>query len=195
MTYTKTINGRQVFSTCHSIQLEFDHPPLVKGQFVSNPSQELVLSDGWQIYTPPEVIPNPQMEPDYEQVMQAVKTMLASSVENLSDDEALNVAALYPTWSSRVGEQVNVGERLWYDGKLYKVIQQHTEQEDWTPDVTASLYTEVSIEEWPEFVQPVSAESAYMIGDKVTFEGRHYVSLIDYNTYSPAAYPQGWREQ
>lgn len=188
MTYTKTINGRQVFSDCRTIQTN-------EGVFISNPSQQQIFDAGWSVYTPPEVIPTPQTEPDYEQVMQAVKTMLASSVENLSDEEALNVAALYPTWSSKIGMQVNAGERYWYDGKLYKVVQTHTEQEDWTPDVSASLFTEVSIEEWPEWVRPTGAQDAYMAGDKVTFEGKRYISIIDSNTWSPSEYPQGWDEQ
>lgn len=140
MTYTKTINGRQVFSDCKAIQIP-------NGQCISNPTSEQIAEAGWVEYIPPEVIPTPQTEPDYEQVMQAVKTMLATSVENLSDEEALQVAALYPTWTSKIGEQVNIGERYWYNGKLYKVVQQHTVQSDWTPDVSASLFTEVSIEE------------------------------------------------
>lgn len=192
MLYFKIINGQEKIRDCKVIQLEYDHPPFVAGQWVSNPSVELIHADGWQDYTPPEVVPTPQTEPDYEQVLQAVKRMLASSTENLSDEEALQVAALYPTWSSKMGEQVNVGERLWYDGKLWKVIQPHTVQEDWTPDTAPSLFVEVSIEEWPEWVQPTGAQDAYNIGDKVTFEGVHYVSLIDNNTWSPADYPQGW---
>ena len=47
----------------------------------------------------------------------------------------------------------------------------------------------------PEFVQPTGAHDAYNKGDKVTFEGKHYISLIDGNVYSPAAYPAGWQEQ
>ena len=191
MTYTKTINGRQVFSDCRTIQME-------DGTWISNPSHEQILEAGWVEFIPepapePEIIPS--TEPDMYEVMDAVKKMLSSSITELSDEDALAIAALYPTWISKIGSQVNVGERFWYDEKLYKVIQQHTVQEDWTPDVSQSLFTEVSIEEWPDFVQPISAESAYMIGDKVTFEGRHYVSVMDYNIYSPAAYPQGWSEQ
>lgn len=83
---------------------------------------------------------------------------------------------------------------MWYNEKLYKVIQQHIVQNDWTPDTVPALYTEISILEWPEWVQPTGAQDAYMIGDKVTFESRHYVSLIDNNTWSPVAYPQGWEE-
>lgn len=188
MMYTKTINGRPYFSDCRTIQTD-------EGVWISNPSEEQIFAAGWSPYTPPEVVPSPQTEPEMFDVMEAVKRMLATSVDGLTDEDALNVAALFPTWSSKVGETVNVGERLWYDGKLYKVVQQHTEQMDWTPDVSTSLFTEVSIEEWPEWVQPTGVQDAYMTGDKVTFEGNHYISLMDYNTYSPTSYPQGWQMQ
>ena len=118
--------------------------------------------------------------------------MLSSEAEELSDEDALEVAALYPTWTSKMGQTINVNERLWYDGKLYKVIQSHTVQSDWTPDVATSLFTEISIEEWPAWVQPTGAQDAYMQGDKVTFDGEHYISLIDNNTWSPVDYPAGW---
>ena len=190
--YSKEINGRTVFSDCKTICLEYDHPPLVKGQWVSNPDSQLIYDEDWREYVPPVVPPAPMTEPDEWQIVQAVKKMLAQSTENLSDEDALAVAALYPTWISKVGEQVNVGERYWYDGKLYKVVQQHIVQDDWTPDVSTSLFTEVTIDEWPEWRQPTGSSDAYMTGDKVTFEGTHYVSLIDYNTYSPAVYPAGW---
>jgi len=127
-------------------------------------------------------------------IIDAVKKMLSSSIENLSDEEALGVAALYPTWISKIGEAVNIGERYWYDGKLYKVVQTHIVQEDWTPDVSVSLFTEVSVDLWPEFVQPTGASDAYMTGDHITFNGKHYVSLIDNNVWSPETTPQYWEE-
>lgn len=185
MLYTRTINGKQEFSNCRTIQLD--------GLWISNPSAEQIALAGWVEWIPPQVEPTPMTEPDTYEIMEAVKRMLSSSVTDLSDEEALSVAALYPTWISKVGEQVNTGERYWYDGKLYKVIQQHTVQEDWTPDVSLSLFTEVTIEEWPEWRQPLGQQDAYMTGDKVTYNGQHYTSLMDYNVYSPEAYPQGWR--
>lgn len=185
MIYTKTINGQQKFSDCRTIELN--------GVWISNPSAEQIAEAGWVEYIPPEVIPTPQTEPDYEQVMQAVKNMLSTSVENLSDEEALQVAALYPTWASKVGEQVNVGERYWYDGKLHKVLQQHAVQSDWTPDISASLFTEVRIEEWPEIVIPIPSTNPYMSGDKVTYNGNHYICQIDNCVWTPDEYPSGWR--
>lgn len=49
-------------------------------------------------------------------------------------------------------------------------------------------------EEWPEWVQPTGAHDAYSTGDKVTFNGKHYTSLIDGNVWSPDTYPAGWEE-
>lgn len=195
MRYTKTINGRQVFSDCEAIRLENNYPQLglVAGQCVSNPSAQLIADEGWVEYIPPEIIPTPQTEPEYEQVVEAVKTMLATSVENLSDEEALQVAALYPTWTSKKGREVHTGERLWYGGKLYKVVQPHTVQSDWTPDVSASLFTEVSIEEWPEIVIPIPSTNPYMSGDKVTYNGSHYICQIDNCVWTPDEYPSGWQ--
>lgn len=186
--YYKIVGDREVFSDCRTIQTE-------SGIWISNPTEEQIAAEGWMVYVPPVVPPQPMTEPDEWQIVQAVKKMLANSTESLSDEDALDVAALYPTWVSKMGESVNTGERYWYDGKLWKVVQAHTVQENWTPDVSVSLFTEVTIDEWPEWRQPTGAQDAYMKGDKVTFESKHYVSLMDHNTYSPAAYPAGWEEK
>jgi len=186
--YHKFIGDREVFSTCKSIQTN-------EGFWISNPTEEQIADAGWLPYVPPVVPPEPELEPDLTAEMEAVKRMFSTQTEELSDEEALEVAALFPTWASKIGSEVKVGERLWYNGKLYKVIQAHTTQADWTPDVTPALYVEVSVVEWPGWVQPTGAQDAYNKGDKVTFEGKHYMSLIDGNIWSPAAYPAGWEEQ
>lgn len=192
MLYTKTINGRQVFSDCKTIQLEFDHPPLVAGQWCCNPPQSIIEAEGWTEYVPPVIPATPQTDPDIDTFVAAVKTMLDSSTEALSDEDALNVAALFPTWISRMGQAVEVGQRFWYDGRLWKVIQAHTVQEDWTPDTAASLFTEVSIEEWPDLVVPIPSTSPYMTGDKVTYNGQHYICQIDNCVWTPTDFPSGW---
>ena len=50
-------------------------------------------------------------------------------------------------------------------------------------------------EEWPEFVQPTHAGTAYQVGDKVTFNGVHYICLMDNCVWSPLTYPAAWQEQ
>ena len=49
-------------------------------------------------------------------------------------------------------------------------------------------------DEWPEWVQPTGAHNAYSNGDKITYNGKHYISTMDGNVWSPDAYPQGWEE-
>ena len=51
-------------------------------------------------------------EPTQEDILDAVKAMLTKDTETLSDEEALGVAALYPTWTSKIGQDLTVGERL-----------------------------------------------------------------------------------
>ena len=108
----------------------------------------------------------------------------------LDDATALDAMALYPLWKTDVAYAI--GQRVRYGDKLYKCVQAHTSQGDWMPSATPALWVRVSVEEWPEWVQPTGAHDAYAKGDKVTYKGKRYISLIDGNTYSPEAYPAGW---
>ena len=112
---------------------------------------------------------------------------------NLADEDALQAIELFQQWVT--GHAYTVNERLQYKNVLYRVVQAHISQVDWTPDITPALFAVVSLDEWPEFVQPTGAHNAYKKGDKITFNSKHYISLIDANVYSPAAYPVGWQEQ
>lgn len=176
-----------VFDTCKTIKIE-------DGGWISNPTEEQIAIAGWLPYVPPEIEPEKSTEPGMDAIMDAVKKMLSSTVSELSDAEALEVAALYPTWASKIGEEVKTGERYWYNESLYKVIQTHTVLENWNPEDSPALFTKVSIEEFPEWVQPTGTQDAYNIGDKVSYNGKHYESIIDGNTWSPEAYPAGWKE-
>ena len=171
-----------MFSSCTAIELN--------GRWVSNPTEEQIAEAGWSKSPPPAVTATPMSEPSQEELLDAVKAMLKKDTDNLSDEEALGVAALYPTWTSRIGQALAVGERLWYDGSLYKVIQAHTAQDDWTPSEAVSLFVKVSIAEYPDWVQPTGATDAYNKGDKVTYEGKHWVSTADANVWIPGEY--GW---
>ncbi len=118
---------------------------------------------------------------------------------NLSDEQALQVPLMFPKW--QVGKAYVVGDRVLYLGVLYKVLQAHTSQDGWQPDVAPSLFAKNLIVkdeqgeqvDIPEWVQPDST-NPYMIGDKVKFEGKVYQSLIDNNVWSPSDHPQGWEE-
>ena len=106
----------------------------------------------------------------------------------LDDETALTGVELFPAWV--VGKAYAVNDRAQYNGTLYKCIQVHTSQSDWMPSATPALWKTVSLDEYPEWVQPTGAHDAYNIGDKVTYNGQHYVCTSNANVYAPDVY--GW---
>ena len=116
---------------------------------------------------------------------------IENAAKHLPDEEALESVDLFPAWDA--GAVYAVGDRVRYDGLLYKCLTVHIAQETWTPDVSPSLWARVAEpEEWPEWIQPISAETAYHKGDKVTHNGKHWTSDIDNNVWEPGVY--GWTE-
>ena len=131
-----------------------------------------------------------------EQLENQKNLALTFFAETLSDAQALQVPMLFDEFDGN-GVAYEVGKRVLYNDILYKVIQAHTSQADWTPAAAPSLFAKVINEtidgSIPEFEQPGST-NPYMKGDKVIFNGKVYESLIDNNVYSPEAYPAGWKE-
>lgn len=112
--------------------------------------------------------------------------------ESATDEQAVLVPNVFPSWKQE--KEYKTGDRIQYQGKLYKVIISHTSQEDWTPDVAPSLFMQVLIpdpEVIPEWVQPDST-NPYQTGDKVTHNGLTWISTIDNNVWEPGVY--GWDE-
>ena len=114
--------------------------------------------------------------------------------DNLTDEQAVQVPLIFEAW--QVGVDYKVGKKLVYEEVLYKVLQDHTSQETWTPKDAPSLFARVLVDDGGavlDWVQPDST-NPYMKGDRVKFEGKIYESLIDSNVWSPTAYPAGWKE-
>lgn len=125
----------------------------------------------------------------------SLKSVYAKTVASISDDVALTIPEIFPLWSANSVKYKN-GDRVSYENVLYKVLQDHISQESWKPDVSPSLFAKVltSADNTPKpWVQPDST-SAYKKGDRVTYNGKIYESLIDNNVWSPEGYPAGWKE-
>ena len=109
--------------------------------------REILASPEWTPEEGSEI--DPSVTSDYEVVagvLNAEKSVRAGiQTLGLTDTESLKVMDLYPEWESKMGQQVNPGEKYQYNDKLWKDLQQHTVQENWKPgEGTESLYTEVS---------------------------------------------------
>ena len=121
---------------------------------------------------------------DIPQLIEAIQTLRNSA----TDETALASVFAYPEWRADTAYTVN--ERIRYGSDLFRCVQAHTSQNGWEPTQTPALWTRVSLEEWPEWVQPTGSQDAYSKGDKVTYNGEHYVSMVDSNVWSPDVY--GW---
>ena len=115
---------------------------------------------------------------------------LTKATECLTDDQAESVSDLYPYWGE--GVTYSVGDRRQYDGLLYRCVQAHTSQADWTPPAVHALWVRTSTEEFPEWVQPTGAHDAYSKGAKCSHNSKHWISNMDANVYEPGVY--GWDE-
>ena len=124
-----------------------------------------------------------------------IREIIEKASASLEDTDALDAVELFPLWA--VGVAYSVGERVQYDGKLYKVVQAHTSQADWTPPLVPALFTEVAKPgEIPVWKQPTGSQDAYNTGDKVhypTADDPVYVSTIDANVWEPTVY--GWEQE
>lgn len=137
---------------------------------------------------------------DKRQATEQLRRALQMFAQTLTDEAALEIATIYPKYE--VGKAYNIGEFFTYgenktgDPQLYKVVQAHTSQGDWTPDVTESLYEPIGLnkEGYPVWSKPSGAHDAYNTGDIVDYNGTLYESLNNGNVYSPDEYPAGWSE-
>ena len=117
----------------------------------------------------------------------AYRQIIERAAESLTDEQAIQAPMLFERWQPDA--EYAVGKRLYHDGVLYTVLQAHTSQATWTPDVSPSLFAEVLIpdpEVIPDWVQPDST-NPYMTGDKVRHNDKVWESTIDNNVWEPGA--------
>lgn len=119
-----------------------------------------------------------------------LRPMIEKAAVSLDDADALSAVELFPQWSADAAYSVN--DRVRYNNILYRCLQNHSAQENWTPVAAPSIWAKVLIPDEnviPEWEQPDST-NAYKIGDKVRYNDRIYESVINNNVWAPDVY--GW---
>ena len=131
---------------------------------------------------------------EFEQIWAAIMKLAVKQARQVTDDaEALSLQILYKQWDDQIGKTLKVGEYINYNKILYKVLQEHTVQEEWKPDVSPSLFAKVLVDPTGETIlewQQPDSTNPYMKGDKVTHNGITYVCDIDNNVWEPGVH--GW---
>ena len=98
------------------------------------------------------------------------RLMIAQQINTLSVDDATayRMREFYPAWQS--GQSYSIGYKLLYGGRLYRVIQAHTSQDDWTPDAVASLFERIDETHDGSKYDPIPYE-----GNMALESGKYYV--------------------
>lgn len=132
------------------------------------------------------------MSKDYKAIARKFRGYIEAVSKNVDDQTAYDNPEAFPFW--KAGVSYVKDDRVRYKDALFKVLQNHTSQSDWTPDVAVSLFSEISdpSHEWPEWKQPSGGHDAYMKGDKVSHNEKHWISNVDNNVWEPGVY--GWEE-
>lgn len=126
---------------------------------------------------------------------QAMLALARLQADSLTDAQALQFKAIYPEWSG-LGQVYKTGDRLTYQGTLYKVLQDHKSQPDWSPDKAPSLFAQIlpgqdgKVGAWE---QPDST-NPYRKGDRVTYQGHLWQSTADGNVWAPGATGAPWEQ-
>ena len=128
---------------------------------------------------------------NYIENARKLRPIIEKAMQSVDGQDALDAVELYPAWAA--GIAYPVGMKVRYGDVLYRCLTAHTSQADWMPDVSPSLWAKVLVEEGEilPWEQPEST-NPYSKGDKVTHEGKVWVSEIDGNIWEPGVY--GWTE-
>ena len=118
------------------------------------------------------------MRTDILQQAQTIRDSMDAAAIALTDEQAVKAPRIYPTWAA--GLSVKAGDRLYYPGtdKLYKVVQAHTTQADWTPDATPAMWAVIDKRHAGTLDDPIPAARG------MEYEyGKYYLDGEDGNTY------------
>ena len=126
--------------------------------------------------------------------MEVLSMLIPQQINTLTvdDNTALRMVEFYPEWATDTA--YTAGYKVQRGGKLWRCLQAHTSQTGWEPNNAPSLWAKVLIPDEnviPEWEQPDST-NPYMTGDKVTHNGKTWVSEVDNNVWEPGVY--GWVE-
>lgn len=125
------------------------------------------------------------------------RMLIAQQINSLSvdDNTALRMVAFYPEWESgkayTAANGCTVGYKVTRGGKLWKLRQEHTSQEDWAPGATGteSLWAEICEEHDGTKYDPIpyNGNMALENGKYYTQDGALY--LCNRDTGNPVYHP------
>lgn len=168
-------------------RIEFNDKPIEPDGFVATYSFTEFVDFIAQLWT---------LKPIQESIAEAAVRLASAQAQNLDDSQILDFISLLPEFDPN-GVQYKEGFKLQYNGNVYRVLQDHKSQSDWTPDTAHSLFVKIdpvteadpeAITEWVEKQNGI--DEGYKKDQVVTLDGKYYKSKQDNNFYKPG--PDTW---
>lgn len=119
---------------------------IIKGNIqIINPTEEMVLADGWISYSPPAP---PEPQPTVNDQLHEMLLEQYNERTDISDEEALKRPLLVYSWDTYVSKSLTKGQVVSYDDKLWRVRQAVAAVlENQPPSLdTAALYEVIEVE-------------------------------------------------
>lgn len=165
--FKKEIDGSTVIKTRNQIVIERD------GMNIYNPTEEMILADGWEEYVPPTpepVEPTPPTKSPYE-IMQEIVFSQYNERTDISDAEALDHAVVIYHWGKYIGKALKAGQCVVYEDKVIRVRQDITQVLDIYPPSkdTAAMYETIVLTATGTEDDPIPYTPPMEI-----FEGKYY---------------------
>ena len=130
---------------------------------------------------------------DIVALMQQLRAALMDFAADVPNDKAVKYPMLFEPWEA--GKAYAADDRRQYADRLWKCLQAHTSQDDWTPDATAALWVEVAAPgEYREIKENMLSTEAFAKDEIGWWQTKDnlYKSKIANNVYTPESYPDGW---
>lgn len=129
---------------------------------------------------------------DLADLTQRIKTMYAMG--ELTEDEMKQLIEQAQTNANPDDSYAPLADRVKAIEEWETIVEERLNKLEADPP-TESGEPEKPADKWPEYKQPTGAHDAYHVGDKITYNGKHYTCVMDGCVWTPDAYPQGWREE
>ena len=123
-----------------------------------------------------------------------LRSIVEQAAVSLDDKTASEAAALFPRLKGD-GALVKAGTRINWHGTVKRAAVDLWDTKENTPDAASALWEDILYREGYRIIpEVITVTTAFSKGEYGWWGDKLYESLADANVYTPAAYPNNWRE-
>lgn len=151
--YCKEKDGQTIVKWANNIVIRKD------GMQIINPTEEMILADGWVEYIPPKpepVEPEPYVPSEYELVRElAIRSF--NEKTDVGNEDALHFQLIVYPFDHYIGKALKVGQLVTYEDRIYRVRQEIAVvlADQYPSTNTAALYEVIEKEHTGEADDPI----------------------------------------